>query len=37
MPRRQWAAKTAAVIALEGLTGQPVAERCPEQQLSQPL
>lgn len=37
MPRRKWAAKTKAVIVLEGLTGKPVAEMCTEPQISQSL
>ena len=37
MPRRQWEAKTTALIVLEGLTGKPVAELCTEHQISQSL
>jgi hypothetical protein len=37
MPRRTWDAKTTALIVLEGLTGTPVAEICPEHQISQSL
>ena len=35
MHRRQWEAKTKAMIVLEGLKGKPVAELCTEPQLSQ--
>jgi transposase-like protein len=35
MPRRQWDAKTKALIVLEGLQGQPVVEMCTEHQISQ--
>jgi hypothetical protein len=35
MPRRQWDAKTTAMIVIEGLHGKPVAEVCTEQQISQ--
>lgn len=35
MQRRKWDAKTKAMIVLEGLKGKPVAEICPEHQLSQ--
>ena len=35
MHRRQWEAKTKAMIVLEGLKGKPVAELCAEPQLSQ--
>jgi hypothetical protein len=34
MPRRQWDAKTKARIVIEGLQGKPVAELCPEPQIS---
>jgi transposase-like protein len=37
MPRRKWAAKTKALIVLEGLKGKPVAEICTEHQISQSL
>ncbi len=37
MHRRQWDAKTKALIVLEGLTGKPIAEICPEHQISQSL
>jgi transposase-like protein len=37
MHRRTWDAKTNALIVLEGLKGKPVAEICPEHQLSQSL
>ena len=35
MPRRKWDAKTQAMIVLEGLKSQPVAELCAEHQISQ--
>jgi transposase len=35
MHRRQWDAKTKAIIVLEGLKGKPVAEICTEHQISQ--
>ena len=35
MQRRQWDAKTKAMIVLEGLKGKPIAELCHEHQLSQ--
>jgi transposase-like protein len=35
MPKRKWDAKTTAMIVLEGLPGQPVAEVGAEQQISQ--
>jgi transposase-like protein len=35
MQRRQWDAKTKAIIVLEGLKGKPVAELCNEHQISQ--
>jgi hypothetical protein len=35
MQRRQWDAKTTAMIVLEGLKGKPVAALCPEHQISQ--
>ena len=35
MHRRPWDAKTNALIVIEGLTGQPVAEIGPEHQISQ--
>jgi transposase-like protein len=35
MRRRTWDAKTNAMIVLEGLKGQPVAEVCTEHQISQ--
>jgi transposase-like protein len=35
MHRRKWEAKTKAMIVLEGLKGKPVAELCPEHQISQ--
>jgi transposase len=35
MHRRQWAAKTNALIVLEGLKGKPVAEMGTEHQISQ--
>lgn len=35
MHRRTWEAKTKAMIVLEGLKGQPVAELCTEHQMSQ--
>jgi hypothetical protein len=35
MPRRQWDAKTKAMIGLEGLKGKPMAELCHEHQISQ--
>ena len=35
MPRRQWDAKTTAMIVIEGLKGKPVAELCTEHQISQ--
>jgi hypothetical protein len=34
MPRRTWDAKTKAMIVLEGLKGNPVAEICTAHQLS---
>jgi transposase-like protein len=37
MRRRKWEAKTKALIVLEGLQGQPVAEMCTEHQISQAL
>jgi transposase-like protein len=37
MPRRTWDAKTKALIVLEGLKGQSVAEICPEHHISQSL
>jgi transposase-like protein len=33
--KRQWDAKTKALIVLEGLKGKPVAEICTEHQISQ--
>jgi transposase-like protein len=35
MHRREWDAKTKALLVLEGLKGKPVAEICTEHQLSQ--
>jgi hypothetical protein len=35
MRKRQWEAKTNALIVLEGLQGKPVAEICHEPQISQ--
>jgi transposase-like protein len=35
MPRRNWEAKTKAIIVLEGLKGKPVAAICTEHQISQ--
>ena len=35
MQRRQWDAKTKAMIVLEGLKGKAVAELCTEHQISQ--
>jgi transposase-like protein len=35
MQRRQWEAKTKALIVLQGLKGKPVAELCTEHQISQ--
>jgi transposase-like protein len=35
MQRRQWDAKTTAMIVIEGLKGKPVAELCAEHQISQ--
>jgi hypothetical protein len=35
MHRRTWEANTKAMIVMEGLKGQPVAERCTAHQLSQ--
>jgi len=35
MRRRQWDANTKAMIVIEGLKGKPVAEICPEHQISQ--
>ena len=35
MHRRNWAAKSKALMVLEGLKGQPVAEICTEHQISQ--
>jgi transposase-like protein len=37
MHRRNWDAKTKAMIVLEGLKGKPVAEICTEHQISQSL
>jgi transposase-like protein len=37
MHRRNWDAKTKAMIVLEGLQGKPVAEICTEHQISQSL
>jgi transposase-like protein len=37
MKRRRWDAHTNAMIVLEGLKGQPVAELCTEHQISQSL
>ena len=37
MKRRQWDANSKAMILLEGLKGKPVAEICPEHQISQSL
>ena len=37
MHRRNWDAKTKAMIGPEGLTGKPVAEICTEHQRSQAL
>jgi transposase-like protein len=37
MQRRQWDAKTNALIVLEGLKGKSVAEICTEHQISQSL
>ena len=37
MQRRQWDATTKALIVLEGLTGKPVAEICPEHEINQAL
>ncbi len=37
MHRRQWDAKTKALIVLEGLKGNPIAEVCPEPQISPSL
>ena len=37
MHRRNWDAKTKALIVLEGLKGKPVAELCTEHQISQSL
>jgi transposase-like protein len=35
MQKRTWDAKTKALIVIEGLKGKPVAEICPEHQISQ--
>ena len=35
MKRRQWDAKTKAMIVIEGLKGKPAAEFCTEHQISQ--
>ena len=35
MPRRQWDAKTNAMIVIEGPKGKPVPELCNEHQISQ--
>jgi hypothetical protein len=35
MQRRQWDAKTNAMLVVEGLKGKPVAAICTEQQISQ--
>jgi transposase-like protein len=35
MRRRKWDAKTKVMLVLQGLQGQPVAEICPEHQISQ--
>jgi hypothetical protein len=35
MKRRQWDARTTAMIGIEGVKGKPVAARCHEQQISQ--
>lgn len=35
MKRRQWDAKTKALIVLQGLKGKPVSELCAEHQISQ--
>ena len=35
MPRRQWDARTKALIVLQGLKGTPVSTLCTEHQLSQ--
>jgi hypothetical protein len=35
MRRRTWDANTNAMLVIEGLKGKPVAEICPEQQISQ--
>ena len=35
MRRRNWDAKTKAIIVIEGLKGKPVAELCTEHQISQ--
>jgi transposase len=37
MQRRKWDAKRKTLIVLEGLKGKPVAEICPEHQISQSL
>jgi putative transposase len=37
MHRRKWDAKTKALIVLEGLKGNPIAEICTEHQISQSL
>jgi transposase-like protein len=37
MHRRKWDAKTKALIVLEGLKGNPIAEMCTEHQISQAL
>jgi transposase len=37
MKRRTWDAKAKAMIGIEGLNGKPVAEMCPEHQISQSL
>jgi transposase-like protein len=37
MKRRQWDAKTKALIVVQGLQGRPVAEICHEYQISQSL
>jgi transposase len=37
MHKRKWDAKTTAMLVIEGLQGKPVAEICPEHQISQSL
>jgi hypothetical protein len=35
MQRRTWDAKTKAMIVIEGLKGEPIAQLCTEYQISQ--